>query len=217
MLKFLITILFLFLVNEMNKEYVYPRTPERTEKLRRVLEKRQPDLTLVIENVDDPHNVSAVVRSCDAVGVFDVCLVYTQDREFPELGAKSSASAKKWLNFRKFRSISECYKELRKENKKIFTTHLNRESKSLYDLDLTQPVALVFGNEHSGVSDEAVELADGNFLIPQVGMIQSLNISVACAVSLYEAFRQRLIAGKYLIPQFSKEEFNRIYNDWLSK
>ncbi|MCX7736824.1 MAG: RNA methyltransferase [Candidatus Kapabacteria bacterium] len=201
----------------MNKEFVYPRTPERMEKLRKVLEKRQPDLTLVIENVDDPHNVSAVVRSCDAVGVYDVCLVYTEGREFPELGAKSSASAKKWLNFRKFRSIKECYEELRKENKKIYTTHLNRESKSLYDLDLTQPVALVFGNEHSGVSDEAVELADGNFLIPQVGVIQSLNISVACAVSLYEAFRQRQIAGKYLTSQFSEEEFIKIYNDWLSK
>lgn len=201
----------------MEKQYIYPRTAERTEKLKRVLEKRQPDLTIVIENVDDPHNVSAVVRSCDAVGVFDVCLVYTEGRDFPELGEKSSASARKWLNFRKFRTIKECFQALRNENKKIYTTHLSKESKSLYDLDLTVPVAMVFGNEHKGVSEEAVELADGNFLIPQVGVIQSLNISVACAVSLYEAFRQRLKTGKYSTSQFSEEEFNQILNIWLSK
>lgn len=201
----------------MGKQFLYPRTLERTEKLKNVLKKRQPDLTVVIENVDDPHNVSAVVRSCDAVGVFDVCLVYNLNRDFPELGAKSSASARKWLNFRKFRTIQECYSELRKEKKRIFTTHLSKESVSLYDIDLTTPVALVFGNEHSGVSDEAVELADGNFLIPQVGVVQSLNISVACAVSLYEAFRQRLKIGKYSTPQFSEEDFNNILNDWLSK
>jgi len=201
----------------MERQFIYPRTTERTEKLRRVLEKRQPDLTIVIENVDDPHNVSAVVRSCDAVGVFDVCLVYSEGRDFPELGEKSSASARKWLNFRKYRTIQECFNELRNENKKIYTTHLSKESKSLYELDLTVPVAMVFGNEHKGVSEEAVELADGNFLIPQVGVIQSLNISVACAVSLYEAFRQRLIIGKYSTSQFPEEEFNKILNIWLSK
>jgi len=201
----------------MEKQFLYPRTTERTERLKRVLEKRQPDLTIVIENVDDPHNVSAVVRSCDAVGVFDVCLVYSEGRDFPELGEKSSASARKWLNFRRFRTIQDCFQELRNENKKIYTTHLSKDSLSLYDLDLTVPVAMVFGNEHKGVSEEAVELADGNFLIPQVGVIQSLNISVACAVSLYEAFRQRLIIGKYSTPQFPEEEFNKILNFWLSK
>lgn len=80
---------------------------------------------------------------------------------------------------------------LRGEHKRIFTTQLGKDAASVYDLDLTQNVALVFGNEHSGVSDEAVALADGNFLIPQIGVIQSLNISVACAVSVFEAFRQR--------------------------
>lgn len=201
----------------MELKNLYPRTTERIEKLKRVLSKRQPDLTVVIENVDDPHNVSAVVRSCDAVGVFDVCLVYTDGREFPELGTKSSASAKKWLNFRKYHSIRDCFLDLRKEKMKIYTTHLSTESISLYDLNLTDPVALVFGNEHKGVSEQAVELADGNFLIPQVGVIQSLNISVACAVSLYEAFRQRLIIGKYDSPQFSHEKFNIILNEWLRK
>lgn len=201
-----------------NPEYKsYGRTDERVGKLRAVLEKRQPTLTVVAENINDPHNLSAMVRSCDAVGVFDICLVYTGKQAFPKLGEKSSASAKKWVNMRKYDSIKKCYDELRVEGKKIYTTHLAKESMSLFELDLVQPVALVFGNEHDGVSDEAAELADANFRIPQVGVIQSLNISVACAVTLYETFRQRQLAGVYLENQFSEDDFNAHLDNWLKK
>jgi tRNA (guanosine-2'-O-)-methyltransferase len=94
---------------------------------------------------------------------------------------------------------------------------MTRESKSLFELDLTVPVALVFGNEHLGVSEEASNLADGNFLIPQVGVIQSLNISVACAVSLFEAFRQKLAKGDYEQAQLEEERLKNLLNEWLSK
>lgn len=94
---------------------------------------------------------------------------------------------------------------------------MSSDAVSLYDLDLTQPVALVFGNEHHGVSAEARHGADGNFLIPQVGVVQSLNISVACAVSLYEAFRQRFARGLYSEPQYSPEELARFREDWFSR
>jgi tRNA (guanosine-2'-O-)-methyltransferase len=87
--------------------------------------------------------------------------------------------------------------EVRKKYKSIYGTHLAKESKSLYDLDLTESVALMFGNEHDGISDEALEFLDGNFIIPQYGMVKSLNISVACAVSVYEACRQRIMKGMY--------------------
>ena len=193
------------------------RSEHRKEKIVQVLSKRQPTLTIVAENISDIHNFSAMLRSCDAVGVFEVCLVYNKDIKMPKLGKKSSASAKKWINIRKFDTIEDCYKSLREEGKKIYTTHLSKDSLSLYELDLTQSVALVFGNEHKGVSEEAVKLADGNFLIPQVGMIQSLNISVACAVSLYEAFRQRHIAGMYDKIQFPKEQFDLLTEKWLAK
>jgi tRNA (guanosine-2'-O-)-methyltransferase len=106
---------------------------------------------------------------------------------------------------------------LRSEKKKIFTTHLSKNSVSLYDLDLTQNVALVFGNEHSGVSDKAVELADGNFLIPQIGVIQSLNISVACAVSVFEAMRQRQLKGMLEKPELSEKEIMTTLKEWLLK
>jgi tRNA (guanosine-2'-O-)-methyltransferase len=169
----------------------------RSEKIYACVSRRQPSLSIVLENVHDPHNVSAVLRSCDAVGVIDVHLVYHTGQSFPELGEKSSASARKWVLTHKHSSIDECYDFLRKEGKKILTTGMSNEARSLYAIDFTEPIAIVFGNEHAGVSEEAILKADGNMLIPQVGMIQSLNISVACAVTLYEAFRQRSLKGMF--------------------
>ncbi len=172
-------------------------TPERTSKLTTVLSKRQPDLTVVLENVFDPHNISAVMRTCDAVGVQEVYVLNTKIPRHKKWGAKSSSSAAKWLTVHQFENTDECFAALRQRYSSIFTTHLASDSVSLYEMDLTLPTALIFGNEHSGVSDEARALADGNFLIPQVGIIRSLNISVACAVSLYEGLRQKERAGHY--------------------
>lgn len=193
------------------------RTEERKKKLLTVIQKRQPNITVVLENVHDPHNVSAVIRSCDAIGILDVHFIYYGGQQFPKLGEKSSASARKWVNIIQHSSVQDCYNQLQKENKKIYTTNMNKDSISLYDIDMTEPIALVFGNEHLGVSDEATNLADGNFLIPQVGVIQSLNISVACAVTLYEAFRQKQQKGHYDTAQFSSESIDSILKIWLSK
>lgn len=200
---------------ELNPELL--GTPERVEKLRAVVDKRQPSLSIVLENVHDPHNVSAVLRSCDATGVLDVHLVYTGKQKFPDLGERSSASARKWVGQRHHRSIEECYSALHNEGKRIYATHLGDNAVSLYDVDFTQPIAIVFGNEHAGVTEEAVRLADGNMRIPQAGIVQSLNISVACAVTLFEAFRQRLQAGMFDSPQFSAEERNRLLCEWLMR
>jgi len=172
-------------------------TPERREKLLMVLSKRQPDLTVVLENVFDPHNISAVMRTCDAVGIQEVFILNTKIPRHKKWGAKSSSSAAKWLTVYQFENAGECFSSLRKRYSKILTTHLSSDAIGLHEIDMTEPIALVFGNEHSGVSDEIRALADGNFIIPQVGIIRSLNISVACAVTLYEAFRQKNIAGHY--------------------
>jgi tRNA (guanosine-2'-O-)-methyltransferase len=91
---------------------------------------------------------------------------------------------------------------------------LASDSKSLYDLNLTEKVALVFGNEHFGITEKACELADGNFIIPQVGMIKSLNISVACAISMYEAFRQRQVSGYYKQCRLSQEFYDSKLHEW---
>ena len=191
-------------------------TEKRRIKFESVLRHRQPDITVVIEDIHDPHNVSAILRSADAVGILQVQLVYTKEK-FPKLGRKSSASANKWIARRSFPSIRECYEKLRSEGYLVCATHLGIKSTSLYTLDLTNKVALVFGNEHRGVSKEAAELADMNFQIPMVGMIQSLNVSVACAVSLYEVFRQRVATGRFKKASLSKVEIKRLFDEWTSK
>lgn len=172
-------------------------TPERREKLLTVLAKRQPDLTVVLENVFDPHNISAVMRTCDAVGIQEVFILNNRIPRHKKWGARSSSSAAKWLTIHQFSDPSACFAALRQRYTQILTTHLSSDAASLHELDLTVPTALVFGNEHSGVSDEIRAMADGNFIIPQMGIIRSLNISVACAVTLYEAFRQKNAAGHY--------------------
>jgi tRNA (guanosine-2'-O-)-methyltransferase len=169
-----------------------------------------------LEDIHDPHNVSAMLRSADAVGVKEVQLVYVNDA-FPKLGKKSSASATKWIPRRKFKNIGECYAALRAEGFAIYATHLGKKSVALYELDLTKKAALVFGNEHRGVSAEASELADADFQIPMAGMIQSLNVSVACAVSLYEAYRQRVLAGSYDTPAMAPEELEKLFKEWTAK
>lgn len=189
-------------------------TPERMERLNAVLDKRQHNLTVVLENVADPHNISAVMRTCDAVGIQEIFILNTVIPRHKKWGTKSSSSASKWLTIHQFNDTSLCFQALRKKYNKIFTTHLSSNAVDLYDLDFTDSVALVFGNEHSGVSDELIGLCDGNFIIPQVGIIKSLNISVACAVSVYEAFRQKNNAGHYDTPQIKGKELTDLKTRW---
>src|SRR5476649_792353 len=125
-------------------------TPERNERLTNVLNKRQPDLTVVLENVFDPHNISAVMRTCDAVGVQDIYVLNTKIPPHKKWGAKSSSSAAKWLTIHQFTSTEECIYILRKKYDTILTTHLSSDAKSLHSIDFTGRIALVFGNEHDG-------------------------------------------------------------------
>ncbi|MEI9934253.1 MAG: RNA methyltransferase [Ferruginibacter sp.] len=189
-------------------------TPERFERLTNVLNKRQPDLTVVLENVFDPHNISAVMRTCDAVGIQDIFILNNKIPPHRKWGAKSSSSADKWLTIHQYTDANECFAELRKRYKKIYATHLSSDAVGLHELNLIEPVALIFGNEHSGVSEEIVLMADGNFIIPQVGIIKSLNISVACAVTLYEAFRQKQNAGHYDAIRLETEQLNTLRDQW---
>lgn len=189
-------------------------TPERKKKIQAVLNKRQNNITVVLENVFDPHNISAVMRSCDAIGMQELYVLNTRLPPHKRWGPKSSSSAHKWLSIHQFTDAGKCFEMLRMKYQKILATHLGEQSVSLYDIDFTGRIALVFGNEHDGVSADIRALADGNFIIPQVGMIQSLNISVACAVSLYEAFRQKKLAGQYEQRQLNDELFHELEARW---
>lgn len=189
-------------------------TPERRQRLETILDKRQPDLTVVLENVTDPHNISAVMRTCDAVGIQDIYILNTLIPTHKKWGKKTSSSAAKWLTIHQFTDTLACMEALRKQYDSIVATKLSDDAVSLYETDLTKRTALIFGNEHSGVSDTVSDLADGNIIIPQTGIIKSLNISVACAVSLYEAFRQKTIAGHYRQPRLDKTHLQRVRAQW---
>ena len=189
-------------------------TPERQERILNVLNKRQQDITVVLENVFDPHNISAVMRSCDAIGIQEIYILNTRIPPHKKWGAKSSSSANKWLTIHQFNNVLDCFSALRKKYDIILTTHLAGDALPLHKIDFTRCIALIFGNEHDGVSEEIRKLADGNFIIPQVGMIRSLNISVACAVTLYEAFRQKMNAGHYSRRQLSEDVFEALSKEW---
>jgi tRNA (guanosine-2'-O-)-methyltransferase len=192
------------------------KTEKRLEKITRVIKSRQQSLTVVLENIHDPHNVSAIFRTCDATGIPKVNLIYNLE-SFPRIGKKSSASAFKWVDKAKFKSVDECYADLRNNGYKIFASSLTENSKNLYKLDLTQKAAIVVGNEHRGVSETAAKLADEVFLIPQFGMVQSLNVSVATAIIVYEALRQRLKNGMYDKSELDEKMIEQMIDNWCGK
>ncbi len=192
------------------------KSEKRLNKISAVLRARQSSLRVVLENIHDPHNVSAIFRTCDSVGVPVVSLIYNQEK-FPGIRKKSSASAFKWVEKEKFKTVDGCYQSLKEKGFKIFASTLSTEAKDLYKLNLTGKSAIVLGNEHRGVSPEAAELADEKFFIPMFGMIQSLNVSVAAAVILYEALRQRLKKNMYSENQLSAKEIDELIEIWCRK
>ncbi len=174
-------------------------TDQRKEKFRRVAAARQ-EMTVILENVHDPHNIGAVLRSCDAVGIQEIYVLYTDPKLYNSRSQRfntTSTGVKKWMQVHVFDNVHDCFDAVEKKYDQVFATHLDEEAVGLYELDMTQKVALLFGNEHEGITPESLSRADKNFIIPQVGMVQSLNISVACAVSIYEAQRQRKEKGMY--------------------
>jgi tRNA (guanosine-2'-O-)-methyltransferase len=194
----------------------YFRTDKRVEKIKHVLAKRQPSLHVVIENIHDPHNVSAIFRTCDAAGIPKVSLVYYIEK-FPKIGKKSSASAYKWIEKEKYKSVADCYHHLKREKFVIYASSLSGGSKNLYDLDFTKKTAIVFGNEHRGLSKQAVEMADGKFFIPMYGMVQSLNVSASAAITIYEALRQRTLNGFYDKSEMSARALKELIDEWMRK
>lgn len=162
--------------------------------------KRQGNLTVILENIVDPHNVGAILRSCDAVGIHEIFMLFTENSmgqdEFT-VGKRSSAGSRKWVDIHVFTDAPSCFLQVKNKYNKVYGTHLSHDAVSLHNLDLTESLALMFGNERDGLSDVALSYSDGNFVIPMLGMSHSLNLSVACAVTLFEAQRQRMKKGFY--------------------
>jgi len=192
------------------------KTEKRLNKIISTLKARQRSLRVVIENVHDPHNVSAIFRTCDAVGVPKVTLLYTIE-SFPKISRISSSSANKWIERERFSDTKECFDSLRQEGFKIYSTILDEKAVSVYDIDFTEKIAIVMGNEKRGVSEEAAKLSDRTIYIPMRGMIQSFNVSVAAAVVLYEAQRQRAEKGMYEKSELQEDELEKKIDEWCGK
>lgn len=191
-------------------------TNKRKERIDEVLSRRQKDLTLVMDNIWDPHNVSAVLRSCDAFGVSDVHLYYTTSK-WPELGKKSSGSAKKWIRRTRHIDAGSMIGQLRESGCQVLRTGFSDHAKAVHDFDFTKPTAIILSNEHNGTAPEIAELVKDEIYIPMFGMVQSFNVSVAAAIILYEASTQRQGAGLYDQPSFDEDELAQMRKEWYER
>ncbi|EAZ92497.1 tRNA (guanosine(18)-2'-O)-methyltransferase TrmH [Crocosphaera chwakensis] len=186
--------------------------PRRYHRIRQVLEKRQPDLTILTEDVHKPHNLSAIIRTCDAVGILDVHCINTTD-EFPTFSQVSQGSDK-WVFLHSHPNIKTGINHLKRQNFNIYAAHFTDQSLDYREIDYTQPTAILLGAEKWGVSEEAANLVDGHIIVPMLGMVQSLNVSVAAAVILFEAQRQRLAQKMYDTSRLDLDRYHKILFEW---
>ncbi|MFC2156775.1 TrmH family RNA methyltransferase [Acidobacteriota bacterium] len=189
-------------------------TKERIERIKTVLSHRKSDLRVVLEDVKNAHNASAVVRTCDAVGVQYIDIISNEQTPFPVNDAIST-KVEKWLEFNYHTSTKECLWSLKEQGFMIVATSLGEKTEHYTKPDYRQPAAFIFGNEKEGISDDARARADYCIQIPMLGMAQSLNLSVSVAVILFEALRQREADSAYQSVPLSKEEIDQFLAKWL--
>lgn len=187
-------------------------TPERFRKLRCVLDQRQPDLTVLLDNVHKTHNFSAILRSCDAAGVFEAHAVWPNPRLRPNHMA--SGGAGKWVNVRTHRDLDTAVVRLRDDGMQIVAAHLADDAVDFRRIDYTRPTAIMLGAELEGISAAGLRHADISVVIPMAGMAQSLNVSVAAALLLFEARRQREASGLYDHCRLASGEYARTLFEW---
>jgi len=188
-------------------------TAERVARLDAVLARRQPDLTVYAENLHKPKNFSAMVRNCDAVGINEMHVLPGEENLRKHW--KTSQGAEKWMSIKTHDSSEEACKHLKSKGFRLVAAHLSETAIDYQNVDYTQPIAIVLGTELFGVSDTTLSFVDQQIKIPMMGVSQSLNVSVACAVVLYEAQRQRLAAGLYDHCRLDDKTLARQRFEWL--
>jgi tRNA (guanosine-2'-O-)-methyltransferase len=188
-------------------------TPERVARLDEVLARRQPDLTVFAENLHKPRNFSAIVRNCDAVGINEMHVSPGENNHRKHW--RTSQGAEKWVYIRIHNSPERTCTYLKSNGFRLVAAHLSDAAVDYRDVDYTQPIALVLGSELFGVSDRILNHVDQQISIPMMGVTQSLNVSVACAIVLYEAQRQRQAAGMYDHCRLDDKTLTRQRFEWL--
>lgn len=187
-------------------------TPERYRRIVAVLNRRQPDLTVILEGVHKPHNLSAIQRSCDAVGVLEAHAI-APDRPYRVHKATASGSAR-WVEVHSHASTETAISRLKRQGHQVYAAHLSPTTMDFREPDYAQPTAFLLGTEKYGVSEQALALADAHVSIPMYGMVASLNVSVAAALLLYEAQRQRQAAGLYGHCRLDPERYQALLFRW---
>ena len=187
-------------------------TPERFHRLRAALARRQPDLTVLMDQVHKSHNFSAILRSCDAVGVLEAHVVASEGAV--AVHNATSAGTKKWIGVRSHATVTDGIAVLRAGGFQLLAAHPSTSAKDYRAVDYTRPTAIILGAELHGVSPDALSLADVHVTIPMVGLVHSLNVSVATALLLFEAHRQRAERGMYERSRLPAADFERRLFEW---
>lgn len=170
-------------------------TPERYARICEMLAARQPDLTVCMEEVHKPHNIAAVIRTADAVGVHEVHAVWPSSRM--RTVVSSAAGSNSWVQVKIHHTIQDAVFKMKARGMQVLATHVSDKAVDFRTIDYTRPTCILLGQEKTGITPEALALAGQDIVIPMAGMVQSLNVSVASALILYEAQRQRENAGMY--------------------
>ena len=187
-------------------------TPDRVQKLRETLARRQPDLTVLMAGVHKPHNLAAVLRTCDAVGVLNAHAV-TEPGVLSH-NPNAGAGSRRWVKVRRHDAIADGVAALRAQGFRLVAAHPDPGAKDFREVDYTRPTALVLGAELEGLDEITIAACDETIVIPMLGMVQSLNVSVSAALVLYEAQRQRMAAGLYDQCRVDEHTLNTRLFEW---
>jgi tRNA (guanosine-2'-O-)-methyltransferase len=189
----------------------------RQERIKQVVQNRLAHVVVILEDIHDPHNAAAILRTCDGLGIQDIYVIFEKETPYnpKKVGKASSSSANKWLDFTVFSSTKECLEKLKTDGYTISVTALSDKAESLLTVQFTEEkIAILVGNEHRGASDTAIRMADRVIMIPMAGFVQSYNVSVATAIVLWEACKQRRESGNWSL---SEQAQQTLENDFLSR
>ncbi len=183
-------------------------TPARNQRIREVLAQRQSDLSICMDKVHKTHNLSAIIRTAEAVGVHHVHTVWLDEKN--RLRRGTSMGTHNWMQMHDHDDIESVLSQAKQQGQQILVSHLSSKAVDFRDIDYTRPSMIIMGQEKYGASQQAIDAADAQIIIPMMGMVESLNVSVASALILYEAQRQRQLAGMYQQQRLPETEQQRL-------
>ncbi|MDA0956145.1 MAG: tRNA (guanosine(18)-2'-O)-methyltransferase TrmH [Proteobacteria bacterium] len=187
-------------------------TPQRARRIRAVLDRRQPDLRVLTDSVHKGHNLSAIVRSADAFGVLDMDVV-VGDGDYRAYRSTAMGS-QRWVCLHRHSSVEAALASQKAAGYQVVVAHLDPTAVDFRTVDYTRPTVLLMGAEKQGPGAAALAAADHYVTIPMVGMVESFNVSVAAALLLAEAYRQREAAGLFAQPRLDPTRYERLFFEW---